>query len=494
MLRRSFCLTLPGAMLSAAAFNGTDARTERAGWVVVRLAGTPTEIGQQHGALLANEIGDLLRCIRILNTHDSGKDWNFFRTAAEQVLWPRIEQEYRDELQGIVAGAASKGVQFDVNDLVAMNAFQELDSYYTDWYDHKRNKKTAAPDHCSAFVATGSWTKDGRPVIAHNNWTDYATGPRWNIIFDVKPAKGKHFLMDGLPGLIHSGDDFGINTSGIMITETTISNFRGFDPKGIAEFVRARKAMQYSASIDDFTAIMKDGNNGGYANNWLVADCKKGEVASLELGLKHVTLQRTSDGYFVGANFPVDPQLIHDEAHYDPNNTSSSPCARHKRWEMLMAENKGKIDVEAAKRFLADHYDTHDKKEAPSERTLCGHNELSPRGMMPWQPAYGPAGAVQNKVADARLCEQMSMWAAMGHACGMPFIAKDHLAQHSKLAWEKDIVADLKPGGWALFQAGSYGLRPAQTYCAPQLGRDVEVSSIPTLERISSIPPPNQVA
>jgi len=32
-----------------------------------------------------------------------------------------------------------------------------------------------------------------------------------------------------------------------------------------AEFVRARKAMQYSASIDDVARIFKEGNSGGYA-------------------------------------------------------------------------------------------------------------------------------------------------------------------------------------------------------------------------------------
>ena len=47
-----------------------------------------------------------------------------------------------------------------------------------------------------------------------------------------------------------------------------------WDPNGIPEFVRARKAMQYSSSIDDYVLIMKEGNNGGYANNWLVGDRK----------------------------------------------------------------------------------------------------------------------------------------------------------------------------------------------------------------------------
>src|SRR5262249_25910887 len=183
--------------------------------------------------------------------------------------------------------------------------------YYDKWLEKQQGKPvTAAPaEHCSAFVATGSYTKDGRPVIAHNNWTSYMSGERWNAVFDIVPQNGNHIIMDGMPGLIHSGDDFGVNSAGIMITETTISRFMGWDPNGIAEFVRARKAMQYSNSIDDFARIMQEGNNGGYANDWLVADNKTGEVASLELGLKNVQLDRTKDGYFVGANFTINPKL-----------------------------------------------------------------------------------------------------------------------------------------------------------------------------------------
>ena len=458
MLRRTFCKSLPAVataatMLRASSSGAAGRRSENGGWIVVRLSGSPSDMGFQHGAALAQEIDGVLKSLKVLMTHDGAKDWNFFRQAAEKVLWPNIEQEYRDEIKGIVEGAVSKGVNFDVWDAVVVNANQELLPYYTEWYDKKHDPKRSAPEHCSAFVATGSWTSDGRPVLAHNCWTDYAVGARWNVIFDVRPAKGHRFIMDGLPGMIHSGDDFGINGAGIMIAETTIGSFHGFDPDGIAEFVRARKAMQYASSIDDFTRLMKTGNNGGYANTWLVADRKNGEIGNLELGLKHVTLDRTRDGYFVGSNYPLNPELIHDETDYDVKNMGASANARRKRWEALMAEYKGKIDAAAAKRFMADHFDTFDNKESASERTLCGHNEVSPRGMGSWQPPFGAAGAVQNKVADGKMAEQLAMWAAMGHACGEPFIAADHLAKHPELAWQKEILIDMKPGGWTLFQA-----------------------------------------
>jgi hypothetical protein len=426
---------------------------ERNGWIQVHLEGSPAEIGYQHGYLLAAEIADNFKAISTEMTHEERHDWAFFRKAAEEVFWPHVEQEYRDEISGIVEGLKARGVKLDVWDLVALNAWLEI-PYYDKWHDKSTGTTSngAGPgDHCSAFVATGSYTKDGRVVIAHNNWTSYSSGERWNVIFEVTPAQGNRIIMDGMPGLIHSGDDFGINSAGMMITETTISGFSGFDPAGVPEFVRARKAMQYSASIDDYARIMKEGNSGGYANNWLVADRKTNEVASLELGLKNVVLQRTKDGFFVGSNFPNDPKLMKEETDFDPKDRSKSENARHERWLALMAANRGKIDLAAAQKFLGDHYDSYEKGTAYNERTLCGHIETSVRGMGTWQPPYAPAGAVQNKAADAALAEKMSLTAALGHACGRNFKAADHLAKHPEFGWQKEILKDMDARGWTKF-------------------------------------------
>ena len=428
---------------------------ERGGWIQVHLAGAPGDIGFQHGYLLANEIRDTFRDVSTEMMHDEKKDWNFFRKAAREVLWPKVDQEYRDELNGIAEGLKARGVELDLWDVVALNAWLEL-PYYDKWYDKSHGTSPSNPgvaEHCSAFVATGSYTKDGRVVIGHNNWTSYASGERWNIIFDITPARGNRFIMDGMPGLIHSGDDFGVNSGGIAITETTISEFSGFDPNGVPEFARARKAMQYSNSIDDFARIMKDGNNGGYANNWLVADRKNNEVASLELGLKNAVLQRTKDGFFVGSNFPADPKLMKEETNFNADDKSNSENARHARWLQLMEQYKGKIDVAAGQRFLSDHFDTYENKIDPSERTLCGHVDLSPRGMPTWQTPYAPVGAVQNKVTDAAGMEKMSLTAALGHACGLHFKAAEHLAKHPEYDWYRSILNDMPARGWTRFTA-----------------------------------------
>jgi hypothetical protein len=199
---------------------------------------------------------------------------------------------------------------------------------------------------------------------------------------------------------------------------------------------------------------MKQGNNGGYANNWLVADRKTNEIADLELGLKNVNLQRSKDGYFVGSNFPVDERLAREETNFPVQDASNSANARRVRWEQLMKENNGRIDVAAAERFLADHYDSYDKKIEPDERTLCGHVDLSPRGDQPWLPPYGIGGAVINKATDSAMSEKLTLVAAAGHACGLHFKAAEHLKKHREFAWQKEYLRDMNAYAWATFSAG----------------------------------------
>jgi hypothetical protein len=291
--------------------------------------------------------------------------------------------------------------------------------------------------------------------MAHNAWTSYWSGERWRIIFDIAPAHGHRILMDGYPGVIASDDDFGVNDAGLAITETTITQFEGYDPKGKPEFMRARKAMQYATSIDEYVRIMLDGNNGGYANDWLIADRKTGEIAQLELGLKNYKLWRTKDGYFVGSNFPSDPKLLNEETKFDAKNSGSSPNARRARWEQLMNKSKGKIDAAWAENAMSDHVDVVQNKEEANERTLCGHVDASPRGVPEWEwgPKY-PGGAVQGKVMDDAMAAAMTLRARVGHPCGANFIAAPFLKAHPEFSWQAPILGDMKAGPWTTFRSG----------------------------------------
>jgi hypothetical protein len=289
--------------------------------------------------------------------------------------------------------------------------------------------------------------------MGHNAWIDYAIGERWNFVLDIVPTAGHRLFMDAFPGFIHSGDDFAVTDAGLMITETTITQFKGFDPAGIPEFARFRRATQYAESIDDWVRIMSEGNNGAYANSWLIGDRKTGEIARLELGLQNQPLERTKDGYFIGSNFPANEKLRREETTFNADEPTNCCNARRVRWEHLMAEHRGKIDVDAGKQFLADHIDTRTGSSGPCGRTLCGHLDLDPAGAPEWEwPAFFPGGACQSKVTDSRLATQLSFWACMGHACGQQFAAEPFLAAHPEFAWQKGFLHDMPAGPWTMFR------------------------------------------
>jgi len=429
------------------------------GWTYVHLEGTPEQVGYQHGYLLAREIEDNVHVYTVTAPHEDERPWSFFRDAAKNIVWPHLDAEYQAELRGIVEGLQAQGSTLDLWDIVALNGDIELSEYYLPTLNKKEGKANpeaaVAPGKCSAFVATGSATKDGKIVIAHSNWSSYAEGERWTVVFDIVPSSGQHILMDGLPGVITSQDDFGVNASGLMITETTLPMAKGFDVNGIPEFERSRKAMQYATSIDEYAAIMREGNNGGYANSWLIGDRKTGEIGYLELGLHHTPLTKKKDGYFVSSNFSADPQLIREDTPgFNPNDPESSMNARHIRAEQFMQEHYGKLDTALAEAYLSDHEDSYEQKIDAGKRCHCGHEDTSPVGEKVWHdPPFDPGGAVTGKVMDSDMAEKLSFTGRAGHPCGEDFLAAPFLAAHPQFAWEKSILHDMKAGPWTTFVA-----------------------------------------
>ena len=81
---------------------------------------------------------------------------------------------------------------------------------------------------------------------------------------------------------------------------------------------------------------MLEGNNGGYANDWLIGDTKTNEVAKFELGLKDYRVWRSKDTAIIGSNFPSDTKLIKEETTFDVNDKTTSPNARKLRMEKLV--------------------------------------------------------------------------------------------------------------------------------------------------------------
>ena len=126
-----------------------------------------------------------------------------------------------------------------------------------------------------------------------------------------------------------------------------------------------------------------------------------------------------------------------------------------------MAQHKGTIDIDVAKAFEADKYDVIEKRDGPTERTLCGAVEDSPRGTPEWDWApYYPGGTVQAKVMDTAMAGGLEMWAAMGRPCAPDFLAEPFLAKRPQFGWMRGLLRDMKSEPWTAFRAGMDGKAP----------------------------------
>ncbi len=432
-------------------------RLERAGWIYLHTEGEPRARGFQHGYLLAKEIGEGIHQTKVIWEHDTAMEWSWLVKRSSEMFVPKIDAENLAELDGIAEGAKAAAVQTSREELIAYNGILELSDY---WWPLELKKIKDAPvvpearQSCSSFIATGSWTKDGNVVLGHNTMQSYVDVLP-GVIQDIVPAKGHRILWQTEPGWIHSGTDFFITDAGIVGSETTIGDFEGFSTNGTPEFSRMRRATQDAASLDKWAEIMTHGNNGGYANAWLLGNVNTKEIARLELGLKNVAWEKKRDGFFVGSNVAEDRKILLHETDRKDTDIRSSSVARRVRWKQLMKENKGRIDLELGKKFEADHFDTYRGKTRPGGRTLCGHFELDPdTGGQGQGVPYHCSGTVDGKVVDATAAKGMSFLARFGSSCGRSFGAEKFLDAHPQFDWMEGLLKDRASQPWVLFKAG----------------------------------------
>jgi hypothetical protein len=433
-------------------------RHEKAGWIYLHIEGTPRARGFQHGYLVAHEIAEGIRKTAAQWHHDSSFDWAWLVRNTRGFINPAVDPEDREELQGIVDGMNAAGVPATLDDLIAYNASVETTGYW--WPEVQKKLADSATvvgtprDSCSSFIATGRMTADGGVVLGHNTMSDY-TLDYCNVILDLVPAKGHRILMQTCPGWIHSGSDFFITDAGLVGSETTIGMFHGFTEKGIPEFVRMRRATQDAANLDEWCAIMRKGNNGGYANAWLIGDINTREIARLELGLKYVGFERTKDGYFVGSNIAEDLHILRLETDLNDEDIRYSSVARRVRWKQLMKANVGKIDLAKAKDFEADCVDScFNTTDRLNGRALDAHGELDPQLGNAAKTPYMPAGTVDAKVVDTAMAKRMSFAARWGSGDGVAFDADMFLADHPQFDWMQGVLQSRPAEPWVDFTAG----------------------------------------
>ncbi len=410
---------------------------ESNGWKYISIHGKPKERGYAYGHFCANDFKEIQNMLKFLMMEAYGQEWTYFVSEISKGFKELTEQnfnEFYEEMVGITEGLNAGGCKTTIDEIIAWNFYCSIPYWYSIVSESRIAKEGGASDRCSAFMAVGDWTADGKIVCAHNSFTDFIDGQYSNIILDIKPDKGHRMIMQTSPCWIWSGTDFFVTSQGIIGTETTIGGFIPYEKKFPIGY-RIRKAMQYGNTLDEYCEILLHENSGDYANSWLFGDINSNEILRIELGLKYHNIERTKNGFFIGFNAPYDERIRNLEV----NNSGFYDIRRHQgarlvRLGDLMDEHKGKINIEIAKQIIGDHYDVYlEKENNPCSRTVCSHYDLDSREFMSQESRpkpFAPRGTVDGIVCDTKLAKNMSFIAKFGSSCDISFDKDEFCKKH----------------------------------------------------------------
>ena len=410
---------------------------EKAGWKIIHIYGDSFERGYAHGYLLSNELQSIKKVLPFIVKENFNISLAEYLKKSKQIIYPIVKNQFPElfeELRGISNGAKSRGVIITTDYLIAWNAFLSLYSYYKD----------GPIPHCSAFIACGDATEDGKIVMAHNTHSDFATGQLLNIVLKITPTNGNEFTMQTSAGFIASSSDWFLCANGLIGCETTISNIN-YEPRfGFPYFCRIRQVMQYANTLDDCSRIMIDNNSGDYACSWLFGDINQNEIMLLELGLNVNNIKKMKNGVFYGMNSAISYTLRNLETNdTGMNDVSLSSGSRNNRMDYLLNEKYyGKLNVMNSKLIISDHYDSYLNKDITSFRGICKHCELDETY------DYNLFGSVDSKVVDTTMANKMSFAGRFGSGCGRKFSIKKYIEEHpDKTKW-LNIVNDIPFYRW----------------------------------------------
>ena len=441
---------------------------EQDGWKYISIHGKPHVRGYAYGYLCAKDFEEIQKMLAFFLMESFGQTWEYFIEKINTDFKKMTQDEFPEfyeEMEGIADGCNANGCKTSIDEIIAWNFYMSLSYWYSSISDNHVGKeggakdKSGAKDKCSAFIAVGDWTEDGKIVCAHNSFCDFIDGQYSNIVLDLNPEKGNRFIMQTSPCWIWSGADFFVTSKGIIGTETTIGGFLPYEKKYPIAY-RIRQAMQYGNTLDDYCEILLKENSGDYANSWLFGDTNTNEILRIELGLKYHNIERTKNGFFIGFNAPYDERIRNLEV----NNSGFYDIRRHQGARMvrlgeLMDEHKGKINIDVAKKIIADHYDVYlEKENNPCSRTVCSHYDLDAREYMSQADRpkpFAPHGAVDGMVCDTTMAKKMSFAGRFGNSCGTPFVAKEFFEKHRQYAKFAPYIKDRPGEQWSEFTISS---------------------------------------
>lgn len=242
---------------------------------VLFLSGTPEEMGEQQGVLVARDVKPLMEFPRmILERHGIGKAWPVVAALGRGMI-KNAPERYQREL---AAGIEHSGLDPDVvkvgNALVEMRRF----------------------GGCSAIVVDPARSETGATIFGRNlDFPTYGVLHKYSLLVVARPEGVRPFVSVTFPGM--SGVLSGMNDAGLAVATLDVYRSKDeapfFDPRGTPLAMCYRRLLEECGSVEEAIALMRKLKPTTYMN-LAVADATGGAV--LEITPRNVEVRRSSRG------------------------------------------------------------------------------------------------------------------------------------------------------------------------------------------------------
>lgn len=404
---------------------------------ILKIKGTPYEMGFQHGYLLAAGI-DLMINRTLLATQayiaaQTGKTLD----EAMALMWigqeaaqPFVPPELMEEMRGITEGANAAGVKVTLKQILLWNTnydqwciYAHPDYWVPEGSTAKRPLDRIVPGAggCSSFCAWGDWAGgDGKMIFCKDEDNFNMPAQLENRMMVVAaPDGGLGHMFMTYPGMI--GLDGGFNEVGFeMMTQLNSMVDETMAGCGIGVFTRL--LLTRASTVDEAIQIFRDYPRcTGIAYH--VADAKQKKAAVVECSSTMVCVRypmadtqalwqsNHSNCYpgwmgYSGYNMVADQKPVNELKNIatiqdwqnslkDPYNFYVQAPSRFERYAELIHQHYGNITVENAIAIMGDRYDPYTQmkraKELPSwtNNILCTICAMYPDFTFQAEPPVG---------------------------------------------------------------------------------------------------------
>jgi hypothetical protein len=352
-----------------------SARIERhGGLTTLYLAGTPYEMGYQHGVLARDLIHGFRRAAYAYVTalvpvpRWLARPLLFYQSAA---YWPTIPPELAEEMEGIADGAGVHPVE-----VLVSTAIWEM--YLV--------------SGCSEFAAVGPVTMGGDLIHGYNYdlmHPDHALIQPYLAALFYRPSEGIPFVTVNTVGSV--GVNAGMNEAGISVAwdNTTITAESALGDPNLGDdgltrdiarpvvpfIITLRRLLQGAHSLEEGVGIVVESLPRPLGDIIIVGSAAEGRAVALETAGRAHAVREMEDGAVWSTNCFRSPELAARDQRGDgralPEAEAWRRFPRYTAYGQLFAAQRGRLSPATAAAMLRDPY--------PREAEGFVHPNPSPR-------------------------------------------------------------------------------------------------------------------